>query len=764
MNNLWIESYRPKTLDDVVGQSHIVKYLKEFIKNDDIPHMLFSGKAGTGKCVVGESIIFVDNSLLTFNEYKNKKTNNMILTENNKNTKGIFYKENINKTIKIVLSDNTEIEGTPEHKIKIFDAEKGIIWKKISSLQKNDIVLLTINQNKFNNKMVKTKLCYQKNKYDTNSYDIPKEITLNEDIAYLIGVIIANGSLSNKYINISTHKKWLQSKIKDIFLTQFNLNAYYSFDKRYNKYTSIRLHSVQLIEYFKKIDLYINKSRKKYVPFSIRKSPKHIQIKFLKGLFDCDSYFNGSYLEYYTASKQLCYMIRSMLLNLGIYNKIKRKYLKKYNHTYYTVFIPSDFTRKVFYLFHNNYKNKYIEFNKVNNTNINCIPKNILRDFIINQLKKYNYSKNGTYQFNKKNTLVEKKYSDIIRLNKNRGISFSLLKKILNKKNGKIKFIDNTLSYLLENNIFLLKIKHITQLNEKKCVYDFYIPKNNTFICNFLINHNTTCAIALAKDLYGKNWKNYFIEINASDETGVETIRTKVKDYARSSVVGEKYKIVFFDEVDYISSNAQACLRRMIEKYGHKCRFIFSCNYPHKIIDPIKDRCVVFRFKGIPTKDMQLMLNEIAEKEDIDITKSATHTLATLSNGSMRKALNTLQKLKLGNKTNINDDDIYETFGYIDDDHVRTLLIAVRKGNIKLVDDYMDNLLNIKVYTPREIVDSLRRLILESKVLSKDDKIKALRSIGDIEFRISAGATPEIQLKTFAVYLINLYEKYGEKE
>jgi len=274
----------------------------------------------------------------------------------------------------------------------------------------------------------------------------------------------------------------------------------------------------------------------------------------------------------------------------------------------------------------------------------------------------------------------------------------------------------------------------------------------------------TTSAIALAKDFYGKDWKNYFLEINASDESGVETIRTKIKDYARASVIGMDYKLIFFDEMDYLSKNAQACLRRMIEKYGSNCRFIFSCNYPNKIIDPIKDRCVVFRFKAIPTKEIQMLLNKIAKDEKIDITSSATYTLATLSNGSMRKALNILQKLKLGNKTNIRDDDIYDSIGYVNDEHVRTLLIAVKKGNIKLVDDYMDNLLNTKVYSPEEIIESLRRLIVGSTILSNDDKIKALKNIGDIDFRISAGATPDIQLKTYAVYLINLYNKYGGKK
>jgi len=274
----------------------------------------------------------------------------------------------------------------------------------------------------------------------------------------------------------------------------------------------------------------------------------------------------------------------------------------------------------------------------------------------------------------------------------------------------------------------------------------------------------TTCAIALAKELYGKSWRHYFREINASDDRGIKIVRGQIKDFARVGTVGVDFKIIFLDEADNITKDAQNALRRIIERYSSKCRFILSCNYPNKLIDPIKDRCVVFRFKAINYQDINLLLKKIIKDEDMNMTDSAVSTISVLSRGSMRRALNTLQKLKLGNVQNIDEEKIYESLGYIDDTHVKTLLIAVRKGNIKLVDDYMNNLLNIKVYSPEEIIESLQRLIKDSKILSKQDKIKALGNIADIEFRIAMGATPDIQLKAFGVYLINLYEKYGVKE
>jgi len=184
-----------------------------------------------------------------------------------------------------------------------------------------------------------------------------------------------------------------------------------------------------------------------------------------------------------------------------------------------------------------------------------------------------------------------------------------------------------------------------------------------------------------------------------------------------------------------------------------------NCNWPNKIIEPIKDRCVIFRFRHIKPEDMTIMLKRIAREESIDITPSAIMCLAVLSNGSMRRALNTLNQLKLSNITNINDEVIYNNSCYVDDNHVRTLLVAVKKGNIETVDSFMDKLLNEKTYTPFEIIESLRRLIKGSKVLSQKAKIGALMEIGNVDFRIMMGATADIQLKTYAVYLMDLYQK-----
>src|SRR2546427_6838098 len=106
----------------------------------------------------------------------------------------------------------------------------------------------------------------------------------------------------------------------------------------------------------------------------------------------------------------------------------------------------------------------------------------------------------------------------------------------------------------------------------------------------------TTCAIALARDLFGEDWRANFFELNASDERGLEVVRVKIKDIARTKSIGEAgFKIIFLDEADNLTSDAQAALRRTMDTYTRTARFILSCNYSSRIIDPIQSRTAVFR-------------------------------------------------------------------------------------------------------------------------------------------------------------------------
>lgn len=268
----------------------------------------------------------------------------------------------------------------------------------------------------------------------------------------------------------------------------------------------------------------------------------------------------------------------------------------------------------------------------------------------------------------------------------------------------------------------------------------------------------TTVAKALVRDLYGSDWRNYFIEMNASDDNSISVMREKVKRYAQTRVIGQDFKVIFLDESDHLSLASQAALRRIIESNSEKCRFILSCNYPNRIIDPIKDRCTLFRFKRVEKDSMKTFLQKIAMNESIDISDVALDLLCDLSKGSMRVSIGTLEKLKSGNVLHINEDVIRNNFCYLDDDVIKTLIVKVIEGDIDVVSDFVESILYEKAYAPDEIISSLDRLLRKSKKLSDEKKAQAIIKLGEIDYRLSVGANPEIQLKCFSVYLYQLYK------
>ena len=154
----------------------------------------------------------------------------------------------------------------------------------------------------------------------------------------------------------------------------------------------------------------------------------------------------------------------------------------------------------------------------------------------------------------------------------------------------------------------------------------------------------TTAAHALSYELYGENYRQYVMELNASDERGISVIREKVKEFARSRTPpGISFKIILLDEADNMTSDAQQALRRLMELYSSSTRFILIANYPSKIIDPIQSRCAFFRFSPLRKEDVVERLAYIAEREGVDYEEEALEAIYEISEGDMRKAINILQ-------------------------------------------------------------------------------------------------------------------------
>jgi len=154
----------------------------------------------------------------------------------------------------------------------------------------------------------------------------------------------------------------------------------------------------------------------------------------------------------------------------------------------------------------------------------------------------------------------------------------------------------------------------------------------------------TTLALVIAHELFGEDWRNNFLELNASDERGIDVVRVKVKDFARTRAIGDvPFKIIYLDECDALTREAQQALRRTMENYTQTARFILSCNYSSKIIDPIQSRCALFRFKPLVPDDIKSIVERIAKEEGLKIDDKAIEALIQMSEGDCRRLENILQ-------------------------------------------------------------------------------------------------------------------------
>ena len=256
----------------------------------------------------------------------------------------------------------------------------------------------------------------------------------------------------------------------------------------------------------------------------------------------------------------------------------------------------------------------------------------------------------------------------------------------------------------------------------------------------------TTCAMALAREMYSEGWRDSLIELNASDERGIDVVRGKIKDFARAASIGEgDFKIIFLDEADSLTSDAQAALRRTMERYTATCRFILSCNYSSKIIEPIQSRCAVFRFKPLTEADVKEYLSSISSAEGIDLKQDGLDAICSIAAGDLRKATNMLQVAASTSKA-VDQEAVYESTESIRPSEVDDLLKIALKGNFSGARSKLDDLIVRHGLSGEDIVQAIHRAVFDLPV-DEETKIRLVDRVGEAEFRIVSGSSERIQLE-----------------
>ena len=260
----------------------------------------------------------------------------------------------------------------------------------------------------------------------------------------------------------------------------------------------------------------------------------------------------------------------------------------------------------------------------------------------------------------------------------------------------------------------------------------------------------TSAALCLSKEILGEHSRDYTLELNASDERGINMVRERVKKFSRFAGLDTEipFKIIILDEADEMTTDAQTALRRIIEDTAKICRFILIANNLSKIIAPIQSRCVVFKFTKILDKEILSQLKFICKKEKIKADEKGLNAICDYTDGDLRHAINILQAA--ASSGNVTESVVKSVVGLTKTNDVDNVLKLAVSGKIQDSRNIMIEL--IKVYGMSE--SDFLKYINQALFSTKYDNLEELSQIiAKYDCRILMGSNPEIQLSAMLAEL-----------
>ncbi|XP_031273138.1 replication factor C subunit 2 [Pistacia vera] len=265
----------------------------------------------------------------------------------------------------------------------------------------------------------------------------------------------------------------------------------------------------------------------------------------------------------------------------------------------------------------------------------------------------------------------------------------------------------------------------------------------------------TTTALAIAHQLFGPElYKSRVLELNASDDRGINVVRTKIKDFAAVAVgSGQRqgvypcppYKIIILDEADSMTEDAQNALRRTMETYSKVTRFFFICNYISRIIEPLASRCAKFRFKPLSEEIMTSRISYICKEEGLNLDAEALSTLSSISQGDLRRAITYLQGAARLYGSSISSKDLISVAGVIPVEVVEAHFSACRSGDFDVANKEVNNII-AEGYPVSLFLSQLFDLVVEAEDISDEQKARICKHFGEADKCLVDGADEYLQL------------------
>ena len=265
----------------------------------------------------------------------------------------------------------------------------------------------------------------------------------------------------------------------------------------------------------------------------------------------------------------------------------------------------------------------------------------------------------------------------------------------------------------------------------------------------------TSSALALARELFGNSYAQNFLELNASDERGIDVVRNKIKDFARTLAFNSEFKIIFLDEADALTDDAQHALIRTMEKFTKTARFILSCNYSSKIIEPVQSRCILFRFTPLEESKIKNKIKEIAKKEKINLEEKAVEAIVYVSEKDLRKAINVLQASSMQEGV-VTEKMIFEIASRAKPEEIKKMIELALKKDFKKAREMLFQLMFEYGMSGEDIVIQLYKeaMGMDETILDSKSKSELINVIAEYDFRLTEGANERIQIEALLAQIM----------
>lgn len=297
------------------------------------------------------------------------------------------------------------------------------------------------------------------------------------------------------------------------------------------------------------------------------------------------------------------------------------------------------------------------------------------------------------------------------------------------------KYRPTSLNKIAAHQEIIETIKKLVELNQLPHLL-FYGPPGTG---------KTSTILAIVNQIFGRKVQNMVLDLNASDDRGINIVRQEIQDFASSKHnFGTYPKLIILDECDSMTKDAQFALRRVIEKFTKNARFCLICNYVSKIIPALQSRCTQFRFAPINEGHIRITLTKIMEQENITATTSGLDAVIRLGRGDMRRTLNIIQSVNMA-CTTITEDIVYDCMGIPNPNIIKSIIDLLFKASFHECIKNITEIQSTKRFLLMDVVSELQPYIVKSNTLDTV-KIALLEAISDVEYMLSVGSNERLQL------------------